>query len=55
MAVDSAVAGAGIPEKLGTSVDSSKMPGCVEYATLDDLVDLEQQVNKYSHVVSMYL
>ena len=54
MTVDGAMAGQGIqePEKARDTVDSSKMPGCVEYATRDDLVDLEQQVTKHLHVMS---
>ena len=50
--VDGALAGQGIQDKARDTVDSSKMPGCVEYATRDDLVDLEQQVTKYLHVMS---
>jgi len=50
--IDGAMAGQGIQEKARDTVDSSKMPGCVEYATQDDFVDLEQQVTKHLHVMS---
>ena len=50
--VDGSMAGQGIQEKARDTVDSSEMPGCVEYATRDDFVDLEQQVIKHLHVMS---
>jgi len=50
--VDGSMAGQGIQEKASDTVDSIEMPGCVEYATRDDFVDLEQQVIKHLHVIS---
>jgi len=53
--VDGAMAGQGIQEKARDTADLSKMPGCVECATRDDFVDLEQQVTEFLHVTSICL
>ena len=50
--VDGSMAGQGIRQKARDTVDSSEMPGCVEYATLHDFVDLKQQAIKHLHVMS---